>query len=844
MIIKQIEIQRFGRFKAFSQTFSAGLNIINGKNESGKSTLQQAILMALFANPTQTRANQQWCMWGSDGWPLLHIWFEDGSGNDYELIKDFEAQSQKIVLPSGKTTQSRDIIAKTLNALLGTTSEKMFRSTVYVAHDALAEIEAGRTEISQSLESVVTGGDDATYSQKALRKLDRTIREARKGLTRHAKRPGALAQARHRRTELEQRLDQYREEIQTAERDNSDRAESSNRLAEIEAELHPIEHTLRDADRAHEIQARLADATQREQDLEKKLAEIEVAETELARATALLDSSAEVANVDAEKVSATISLGSRIATLREEKAQSEHLLARYEREKIEHAERMTAHKSAVEEYECQKAAYDQQVEQHKRDMATYDAAVREQQAVMTTHQQALSAYQAELDAYETAKQSHEAQQRAYETATASADSSPQQIQSSDQKDSRRTALFGAAALFGVVGIGLLFNNVIVGIVLLLLAAGCVGMALRQPSKVVTPITPTQKPLTVEPPPPFTLERPVAPAAFNNDAPAIEQPNRPNLSQPHPPAPPPAAPTAPTFDATRLASAEEQLSAELSSLNVASVSELERRYEQVMQARQKKNVVEERLRLLCGTSTKTEIVQARRDASRDRRDAQETLEESTLQRALQLDPVHYNRLKRQGTELREEQQALERKITGLDSVIGRSSVNREEMTRVEELLDATREQEMRLEENIAVLAMTQRVLTQARELTLERAREQLGPKTSAHLGSLTFGRYSQVEVTSDLAVTVHHPDLENHIVEPAQLSRGTRDQLYMAARLALVDMLYPNARPPLLLDDPFVNFDPQRRNAAVAMCEALGAERQLLLFTCSDQIVTNGHLVTL
>jgi len=41
-------------------------------------------------------------------------------------------------------------------------------------------------------------------------------------------------------------------------------------------------------------------------------------------------------------------------------------------------------------------------------------------------------------------------------------------------------------------------------------------------------------------------------------------------------------------------------------------------------------------------------------------------------------------------------------------------------------------------------------------------------------------------------------------------------------------------PPLvLMDDPLVNFDPDRRQAAVQMIRALAEETQVLLFTCQD-----------
>ena len=69
--------------------------------------------------------------------------------------------------------------------------------------------------------------------------------------------------------------------------------------------------------------------------------------------------------------------------------------------------------------------------------------------------------------------------------------------------------------------------------------------------------------------------------------------------------------------------------------------------------------------------------------------------------------------------------------------------------------------------------------------------------------------------------------------PAQdLSRGTRDQLYLCLRLALADEITGAGEPlPLLLDDPLVNFDHQRLEASLAMIGQLAQTRQVLLVTC-------------
>jgi len=64
-----------------------------------------------------------------------------------------------------------------------------------------------------------------------------------------------------------------------------------------------------------------------------------------------------------------------------------------------------------------------------------------------------------------------------------------------------------------------------------------------------------------------------------------------------------------------------------------------------------------------------------------------------------------------------------------------------------------------------------------------------------------------------------------------LSQGTRDMVALAIRLALAETAQGEAEAPLLLDDPLVDMDPQRRAGAARAIAEYGSERQVILFTC-------------
>lgn len=83
--------------------------------------------------------------------------------------------------------------------------------------------------------------------------------------------------------------------------------------------------------------------------------------------------------------------------------------------------------------------------------------------------------------------------------------------------------------------------------------------------------------------------------------------------------------------------------------------------------------------------------------------------------------------------------------------------------------------------------------------------------------------------------------------PEQLSRGTREQLYLALRLAFIGELGDTGRGlPVLMDDVMVDFDDERKVHVATVIAEAAADRQIVLFTCHQataelfQRVAPGH----
>ncbi|MCP5016311.1 MAG: hypothetical protein GY938_13720, partial [Ketobacter sp.] len=80
-----------------------------------------------------------------------------------------------------------------------------------------------------------------------------------------------------------------------------------------------------------------------------------------------------------------------------------------------------------------------------------------------------------------------------------------------------------------------------------------------------------------------------------------------------------------------------------------------------------------------------------------------------------------------------------------------------------------------------------------------------------------------------------PDRERVHVEG--MSAGTRDQLYLALRLASLEKYMESAEPmPFIVDDVLVDFDDMRSKAALDALSTLAEKTQVILFTHHAQVI--------
>ena len=104
-----------------------------------------------------------------------------------------------------------------------------------------------------------------------------------------------------------------------------------------------------------------------------------------------------------------------------------------------------------------------------------------------------------------------------------------------------------------------------------------------------------------------------------------------------------------------------------------------------------------------------------------------------------------------------------------------------------------------------------------------------------LEDMTDGMWMQVRLTAAREIQVVNS--RGDMRDPMLLSLGTRQQLYLCLRIALL-MTAQNVgcSVPVLADDILVNFDADRRRSAAQALLELARMRQVLLFTCHEEVV--------
>ena len=159
---------------------------------------------------------------------------------------------------------------------------------------------------------------------------------------------------------------------------------------------------------------------------------------------------------------------------------------------------------------------------------------------------------------------------------------------------------------------------------------------------------------------------------------------------------------------------------------------------------------------------------------------------------------------------------------------------------------TQEEEIRLEIQAIALA------TSTLQKLSSHMQDDVGPRLASEMSQiitgLTNGAYTKVFVDGQLHVSVQtgaadstpgsffsgdDSSMTSRVIPLESLSRGTIEQVYLAMRLAVIELLFPQGGMPLILDDCFLTYDDDRLTATLSWL-AEHYSGQVLIFTCQKR----------
>jgi DNA repair exonuclease SbcCD ATPase subunit len=283
--ITRLQLRNVRRHADLDLALAPGLTVVRGPNESGKSTIQRALELALTRRVTSGSADMDGMRSWNSGeedrpWVRLEFEHEDLDGvRKGSLEKAFRGNKGTVRLEAdGETITDPARADEVLADLTGIPSEAFFRSTASVRHHELDGLARDEAALRDRRQASIPGADRGT--SRARRKLERAIQalnakgdknpgqlkaaEANLAAAQAAQRNGEaaleqlekdrdlLAQARDDRAAAEAELNEQRSMLEkarlaerlTAERDQAkERFERYSSAVEVSTQIEELEAT-------------------------------------------------------------------------------------------------------------------------------------------------------------------------------------------------------------------------------------------------------------------------------------------------------------------------------------------------------------------------------------------------------------------------------------------------------------------------------------------------------------------------------------------------------------------------------------------------------------------------
>ena len=227
MKIDYLKINGFGKLENKEIELSEGINIIHGKNESGKSTLCEFIPAMLYGvartkNGKEISDFEKYKPWNEGEFSgKLRYTLENGSS--FEVFRDFRKKSPIVYNQLGMDISKEFLVSKSKEIKFWEQQtgidEKTFQNTALTAQQQIRVNRLDANEMIQKISNLVSTGDDNISFKKSLEKINKRQTEE-VGNDRTKQRPiNIVAEKIRKLSEEKYKLSSYEKNVKENEKD-------------------------------------------------------------------------------------------------------------------------------------------------------------------------------------------------------------------------------------------------------------------------------------------------------------------------------------------------------------------------------------------------------------------------------------------------------------------------------------------------------------------------------------------------------------------------------------------------------------------------------------------------
>ena len=181
----------------------------------------------------------------------------------------------------------------------------------------------------------------------------------------------------------------------------------------------------------------------------------------------------------------------------------------------------------------------------------------------------------------------------------------------------------------------------------------------------------------------------------------------------------------------------------------------------------------------------------------------------------------NNLNKEINELNDEKNYIQNRIDNLEASLDTFEIENE----IEEITEKIE----KMQQNLDILQKTKKYLSTAK---VQFSSHYLKSMQDSFIKNIELLNGSKMDINLDINLNAQiNENGSNKKID--FMSTGYRDLIYICMRLSLIDSLFEDEKPFVILDDPFVNLDEEKIKNAMKLVETKAKEYQIIYFACHE-----------